>query len=145
MKTNYEQKIDTIFNKLTKSSQIHESVLLIESKNGDFSYKKVYGGKTEETLLLLASITKLFTTTCIFALEEKGKLSLDDKIVNYFDQHLINKLHVYKGVDYSAELTISHLMCQTSGLPDVLRRGKIVSKSMLFKRIYTSVLMKRLL
>ena len=66
----------------------------------------------------MVSITKLFTTTCILALLEQGRLSLDDKLIKYFDKSILTGLHVYEGKEYSFELTIFDLLFQVSGLPD---------------------------
>jgi D-alanyl-D-alanine carboxypeptidase len=118
------EKIDRRFSRVIKSKHIHESVLLIENTKGDFSYAKDYGGKSIDTPLLMASITKLFTTTCILKLLEQGKVSLDDKVIDYFDKHTLSKLHVYKGQEYTSQLTIAHLLYQTSGLPDAYEEGK---------------------
>ncbi|WP_339254252.1 serine hydrolase domain-containing protein [Sporosarcina sp. FSL W8-0480] len=118
------KKYDEIFSRVVKSKQIHESVLFIQNTNGDFSYKNEYGGKSIDSPLLMASITKLFTTTCILQLVEIGKLSLDDKVISFFDNGKLSGLHLYKGQDYTEKLTIAHLLFQTSGLPDVSEEGK---------------------
>ena len=77
----------------------------------------------------MASITNLFTTTSILTLLEQQELSLDDKIIKFFDPNTLNGIHIYKGVDYSSELTISNLLFQTSGLPDVYLEGKDCMKN----------------
>ncbi len=66
----------------------------------------------------IASTTKLFTTAIVLRLRHKGKLSLDDKISKFLDTSILNGLHVYKGFDYSFDITIRHLLSHTSGLPD---------------------------
>lgn len=91
---------------------------------GDFSYSYGYGGNDPDTFFLMASITKLFTTTCIFVLKEQDKLSLDDKITKYIQEDMIKELHFYKGKDYSMDLLISDLLFQTSGLPDDFEEDK---------------------
>lgn len=63
-----QQKFDNVFERITKNNQIHEAILLVENTNEDFSYSKGYGGKSIDTPFLMASITKLLTTTCIFIL-----------------------------------------------------------------------------
>lgn len=118
------ERFEKVFNKFTNSKKINEGILLIESTNGEFSLCKGYGGKGLNSPFLMASITKLFTTTCILILLEQGKLSLDDRISEYFDENIIKGIHVYNGKDYSLELTISDLLFQTSGLPDVYLEGK---------------------
>lgn len=67
----------------------------------------------------LASVGKLFTATIISILQESGKLNFNDKISKYLDEKLINNLHFFKGADYSNQITIRHLLMQSSGLNDV--------------------------
>jgi CubicO group peptidase (beta-lactamase class C family) len=123
--------IEKKFNNVTRSKQIHEAVLLVENSSGDFSVNIGYGGKTIDTPLYSASVGKLHTTACALMLQEQGKLSLDDKLTKYFDNNTLKNLHIYKGKEYSFELTLSDLLFQTSGLPDyeyaakegVIKRG----------------------
>jgi D-alanyl-D-alanine carboxypeptidase len=67
----------------------------------------------------LASVGKLFTATIVAMLHDKGLLSFDDKIANYLEEDLMKGLHVCKGKDYSYDISIKHLLRQTSGLNDV--------------------------
>jgi D-alanyl-D-alanine carboxypeptidase len=129
MNTNLLQKLDKIFYKAIASNQIHEAVLYVENTNGDFSWTKGYGGKDIDSPLLMASITKLFTTTCILVLQEQGKLSLDEKITKYFSNSVLDGLHLYQGNDYSFDLTVSDLLFQISGLPDAYEEGKNSAKN----------------
>ena len=123
-----KQIVGKIFGNLTNKKQIHESVLLVENSNGDVSYSFEYGGKNIDTPFFIASITKLFTTTCIYILREQGKLSLDDEITRYLKEDTLKNLHVYKGQEYSNRLTISNLLFHTSGLRDVIEEGSNKSK-----------------
>ena len=66
----------------------------------------------------IASTTKLYVTAVILKLREENKLSLEDKIAKYLSPEIIHNLHVYKGKDYSNEITIKQLLSHTSGLPD---------------------------
>lgn len=133
MKSN-EQKIKKVFDSVTRNRQIFESVLLMENASGDFSYHLEYGGKKLDSPILTASITKLFTTTCIFMLREQEKLSLDDKLTKFFDGKMLSDLHLYKGQEYSEELTIFHLLSHTSGLPDVIEEGSSQAKKRAMKK-----------
>lgn len=126
--TKQKQKVQKIFANVTKQKYIHEAVLLVENAKGDVSYRYEYGGKTIDSPILIASITKLFTTACLFMLREQGKLSLDDMIAKYLDKDTMSHLHVYKGREYSGELTISHLLFHTSGLRDALEEGGGMAK-----------------
>ena len=118
-----EQKFQKIFNNVTKKKYIHEAVLLVENSNGDVSYSYCHGDKNIDTPFFIASITKLFTTTCIFILREQGKLSLDDEISKFLTEDVTKNLHVYKEQEYSNKLTIAHLISHTSGLRDVIEEG----------------------
>lgn len=71
-----------------------------------------------DTPYFIASTTKLFTTAVILNLRSKGLLNLDEKISTYIAEDILDSLHIYKGVDYSGEITIKHLLAHTSGLPD---------------------------
>jgi CubicO group peptidase (beta-lactamase class C family) len=116
------EKINKLFEKVTSSSKVKECLLLIENTDGSLSCCKEYN-RTVDTPMLMASVTKLFTTACILALLKEEKLSLEDKIANYLEEDLMESLHVYKKNDYSFDLTIAHLLYQTSGLPDFFLDG----------------------
>lgn len=126
---NKKEKIEKIFNSSISSKQIHEAVLLVENGSGDFSENFEYGGKTIDTLIQAASVGKLFTTSCILILLEQKKLSLDNPVVDYFDRESFDRLHKYKGVDYSYKLKISDLLFQTSGFPDYEAEGGIIKRA----------------
>ena len=117
------QAIERVFKSAISSRQIHEAVLLGENTKGDFSACHGYGGRNMDSPLIMASVTKLFTTACILALWEQGRLSLDDRMEKYFDKAILKGLHIYKGKEYTFELTISDLLFQTSGLPDYFEEG----------------------
>lgn len=115
-------KVEKLFKKLTSSDKTHESVLMIENSSGDVSFCREYN-RNVDTPMIMASITKLFTTACIFALVQEGKLDLTDKTGKHLENEIITGIHIYKGKEYSSELTIEHLLSQTSGLPDFYLDG----------------------
>lgn len=118
-----EYKLEKAFDKAVASSQIHESICYIENSAGDFSWSKGYGGKELDTPLLMASITKLFTTACTIKLLESKQLVLEHKVVKYIDREMLKGIHIYKGIDYSSDMTIADLLFQRSGLPDTFLDG----------------------
>ncbi len=102
-----------------------------------FAIKKdtlVWSGASGNLLIdqpyFIASITKLYTTAIILKLRAESKLSLDDKISKYIDHSVLYGLHIYKGKDYSQELTIKHLLSHTSGLPDYFQGKGVSGKSL---------------
>lgn len=127
------RKIEKLFNQVTKGKNIFEGAILIENSSGDFSYSTCYE-RDLDTPMLMASITKLLTTTCVLALVEEGRLSLQDKISQYLDIKSLKGLHVYKGREYSFDLKIENLLFQTSGLSDFYMDG---AESIL-KRVFKS-------
>ena len=70
------------------------------------------GEVTERTLFHMASITKPFVATSIVQLLEQGKLSLDDRIVEYLPYFEM------KDERYDT-LTIRQFLTHSSGMPDV--------------------------
>jgi len=60
----------------------------------------------------IASISKVFTATVIFALIEEGKLSLNDQVQDILTLPVLDKLANAK------EARIRHLLNHTSGIPD---------------------------
>lgn len=134
-----KQKIERIFKNVTSHKNIHEGILFIESKNGEFKFSKGYGGKTIDTPIVIASITKLFTTVCIIKLIENKKLSLNNKVSDYLNNEYLNSLHIYKCHDYSFDLTIYDLLFQTSGLPDIYEtKNNSLKSRAIEKDIYVS-------
>ena len=94
-------------------------------KKDTLTWQGSSGNMTIDQPYFIASTTKLFTTAIILKIKAEGKLSLDDKISKYIDKSIISGLHIYKGKDYSQEITIKHLLSHTSGLPDYFQgKGK---------------------
>ena len=85
-------------------------------KDGKRILSKAYGLANLETKtpcssksnFRLASVTKQFTAMSILILSERGKLSLNDKMMKFLPEF----------PDYGKEITIRHLLTHTSGLPD---------------------------
>lgn len=137
MDIKWGEKFDKIFDKMMDSKLIHEGIVIIEDSSGQFYWKRGYGGKEVDTPLVLASVTKLFTTSCILILLEQGKLSLEDKISKYLDGKFINGLHIYKSNEYSYELTVSDVLYQVSGLPDYFEERKSGIKSKVIEQDFS--------
>jgi D-alanyl-D-alanine carboxypeptidase len=84
-------------------------------QGGRIIYSGAFGDATmhpkmvasEATRYQLASISKMFVAESILLLEADGKLSLDDKVRNW-----------YPGLTGSADITLRELLNHTSGYPD---------------------------
>ncbi|MCF6404535.1 beta-lactamase family protein [Chitinophaga filiformis] len=106
-------KLNIYFNNISREENMNGNILLAE--NGRPVYLRSFGcsdfpSASENDIDVrynLASISKIFTSTAILQLKEKGKLYLDDTFQHYFPQF------PYPGI------TIRHLLTHTSGLPDL--------------------------
>ncbi|WP_312644994.1 serine hydrolase [Hydrogenoanaerobacterium sp.] len=131
-KRKYEKGFEKVFHKLTRSSIIYECSLHIENTEGNFSWSKGYGGRSLDSPMVLTSVSKLFTTTCILNLIQQGKLSLQDNLSEFFDSEILQSIHVYKGIDCSGRLTVGNLLFQNTGFPDVFAVGtNCINKKMI--------------
>ncbi len=66
---------------------------------------------TTESALNIGSVSKHFTAWAVLLLEQRGLLSTDDDVHKYLPEL----------PDYGAPLILSHLLYQTSGLPEYLK------------------------
>jgi D-alanyl-D-alanine carboxypeptidase len=73
---------------------------------------------TKDTPIYIASVTKMYTAAVVMKLYEQGLISLNDPMSKYLSPDLIKGIHVYKGNDYSNEITIEQLLSHTSGIAD---------------------------
>jgi D-alanyl-D-alanine carboxypeptidase len=124
-KITVKSKIEMLFRKQVQNDKkVKNAYLLVHSDKLNI-HLNIAEGETEnikanpEQPNHLASVGKLFTATIVSILFEKQKLDFNDRISKYLDPELMNRLHFYKGKDYSDQITIRHLLMQTSGLNDV--------------------------
>jgi CubicO group peptidase (beta-lactamase class C family) len=107
-------KIDTLFEDFNRTGAPGASVTVIQ--NGKVLFVKGYGLAnveekircTPETNFRLASLTKQFTAMSILILADRGKLSLDDSLIEFFPEFR----------SYAKQITVRHLLGHTSGLID---------------------------
>jgi CubicO group peptidase (beta-lactamase class C family) len=109
---NKTTKLDHLFVALSQSGQFSGNVMIAE--NGKALYQKSFGLSdqekqlplNEDTLFLLASVSKQFTAIGVVLLKVAGKLRYEDELVKYLPEL------PYPGV------TIRQMLNHTSGLPD---------------------------
>ncbi|MDW7695522.1 serine hydrolase domain-containing protein [Flammeovirgaceae bacterium SG7u.111] len=112
-----QKKVDFIFQEWDKPTTPGGIIGVI--KDGDLIYTKGYGMANLEynipifnkTVFRVASISKQFTAACILMLEEQNKLSLDDKLSDYFEGFPA----------YADQIQVKHLLYHTSGLRDFFK------------------------
>ncbi len=115
------KKYNTYFDKISK--KVPTLQIYLESKRKDFCYH--YSSLDTNQSFHSASIGKVFCATLIMMAVEAGKIALNTKIVSLFEVDILDKLFVYKGIDYQKEVTIKHLLSHTSGVNDYFE-GKTI-------------------
>lgn len=110
------QKIDSYLEKQLKSNNIPGLSVAI-THNGRVVYSKGLGtaGKnrpvTPDTRFAIASLSKAFTAMAVMQLVEAGKIQLDTPVEEVLPGFRVNDAR-------SSQITIRHLLNQTSGLAD---------------------------
>lgn len=105
------RELGVYFSSLENDKNINGNVLAAE--NGEIIYRRSFGfadfenkkPNTADTRFQFDSISKTITAVAVLQLKEKGKLKLEDRLI----QHLPN-------FNYPS-ITIRHLLTHTSGLP----------------------------
>jgi D-alanyl-D-alanine carboxypeptidase len=110
--------LNQIIAKMVDNKRVFSAVLCVENGDKSISWTGAAGNMQQDSKYFIASVTKFYVTAVVMRLVEENRLSLDDKISKYLPDEIIKNLHVLKGIDYSSEITIKHLISNTSGLPD---------------------------
>lgn len=109
-------KLQRILDQAIDSRKVFGTTFSLRHK--DFRWSGASGDLTIDSPHFIASTTKLFTSALIMRLRQQNKLSLDDRLPKYFNSTILKGLHIYKGRDYSGEITIRNLLNHSSGIPD---------------------------
>ncbi|MCJ7468337.1 MAG: beta-lactamase family protein [Maribacter sp.] len=108
-----KKNVDALLESYSYYNRFVGSVLISKDNNiiyqKSFGYADVLGHKknTEKSIFRIASLTKSLTAVGVMKLVEDGKLTLETPISNYFPDFM---------PDYSKEITIQHLLNNSSGL-----------------------------
>ncbi|WP_052400701.1 serine hydrolase domain-containing protein [Oceanobacillus jeddahense] len=94
------------------------AVLCVEQGDNDFSWVGAAGNLEKYDPYFITSVTKLYVTAVVLKLRSENRLQLEGPIANYLSDGIVRGIHVLDGVDYSDDITIKHLISNTSGIPD---------------------------
>ncbi|MGE5943392.1 MAG: serine hydrolase [Flavobacteriales bacterium] len=119
---NSNSKVESYFEEISKLNQLNGNILL--AKKGQIIVNKSFGyadfvtqkPNTTDAHYNLCSISKIFTSTAVLQLRDKGKLSLDDNVAKYL-----------MDIPFD-DITIKQLLTHTSGLPDLELFEDLVKK-----------------
>ncbi len=120
-----KHKIETYLNAAHEYWDFHGSVLIavdgqiIFSKGYGFANQKMGIPNTPQTKFFIGSITKQFTAVAILKLQEKGLLHINDPITKFLPEY---------PKETGDKITIHHLLCHTSGLPNYTDFPEVVLK-----------------
>jgi D-alanyl-D-alanine carboxypeptidase len=103
---------------MLKNKYVFGAVLCVEKGDSSISWVGGAGKIKAEDRYFIASVTKLYVTAVMLMLRAENKFAFTDKIHQYFPEELISSIHVLNAVDYTKEITIAHLLSNTSGIPD---------------------------
>jgi D-alanyl-D-alanine carboxypeptidase len=121
--------------KMIDNKSIFSAVMSVENSDKSISWTGAAGAIQADNRFFIASVTKLYVTAVIMRLIEENCIDLSEKIAKYLPEDIWGGLHNLNGVDYSDELTIYHLISNTSGLPDYffhkLPDGRTVSDELM--------------
>jgi len=128
----YVEKIEYLVAGAHKYIGFNGTVLV--ANNDEIVFQKSYGFADKENKIILTpkhrlspgSISKEFTTVAMMTLEEKGKLSFDDKLSKYLPN--LPK--------WSAKISIKNILTHTSGLPKIEWHPNIATVDVL-KQLYS--------
>jgi len=112
--------IERIFKNLAERNHIYNVVLKVESGDGYFSWKGAFGEMKTDSYYFLSEVTRLYVTAILMRLEVEKIIRFKDNLSLYLSEETIQNLHqISNRKDNSSEITIWHLMSNTSGLPDI--------------------------
>jgi CubicO group peptidase (beta-lactamase class C family) len=96
---------------------------VLDVRRGPFRFSRAFGqaraGKGDETVFILASISKPMTATGVMLLADRGKLALGDPVRKFIPE--------FSGGDRDL-ITVQHLLTHTSGLPDMLPENEALRR-----------------
>ena len=129
-----QQFLDRLVDTTVGTKNIAGAVLHVSSGDGRLDMVSSAGNLQDDSRYYTASINKLFMAALILRLATERRLRLDDRFADFVSDDVIAGLHVLDGTDYSRQITLTHLLSQTSGLPDYLEdkqhNGHVVLKDL---------------
>lgn len=117
------KKIDETFlnetlRQMTEKRNNFGAVLNVEQGNNGLSWIGSSGNLGIAEQYFITSVTKLYVTAVVLQLRADNRLQLEDRITNYLSEDIVRGIHVLDGIEYSNDITIKHLISNTSGIPD---------------------------
>ncbi len=120
-------RLQALLEDIVSRPQIRHAIMAVEDGSGAFRWLGALGDADldgrpmqADTPFMIASVSKMYIASAILRLYERGDVGLDESLLAYLPETLVGGLHRLGGVDYTAAITIRHLLGHTSGLPDYI-------------------------
>lgn len=110
--------LESVVSRMIRSRSVHGAILCVENGDRSLAWTGAAGNLTPERRYFIASVTKMYVTVVVLRLRAENRIDLDAPISRYLAGELIAGLHVTDGVDRTDEITVRHLISNTSGLTD---------------------------
>jgi len=129
-----DDQIDHFIQTQMRAARIPGLAMVI-TQNGEIVYLKAFGNDgrgaylTPQTPMLLGSLSKSFTALAVMQLVEEGEVDLDAPISDYIPGFSNADLQ------QSAQITVRHLLNQTSGMNDLGYPASLSNFSTLAERV----------
>jgi len=113
--------LDRNIDRMVKSPQ-YSGITISAYRQSDASHYNFNAGQLDaRTPYFATSMAKLYVVAILMQLRDEGKVAFDTPFISYIpDSKSCLEIHVKDAVDYTDDITIRHLMSQTSGLGDFL-------------------------
>jgi len=128
------QAVEDLLQRLIEIEAFSGTVLIAKGENVIFSMaggeasKRFHVPNNIDTKFNLGSMNKMFTSTAIMQLAEKGLVSLDDPISKYVDESWLPQ-------EVTDKITVHHLLTHTSGLGSYFNEKYMESSKQLFRKL----------
>jgi len=111
-------RLDAVFDRLCGKAGMQNALMSINAPRLNIHWRRQAEGLTTDSLFCVASCTKLFTAALTLRSVDLRELSLNTTAASYLPARTLDGLHAIDGVDRSGDVTLRHLLSNTSGLAD---------------------------
>lgn len=110
--------LDACVTQTANKKNVFSTVMCVEDQERSLSIVSSGGDMRPDDRYFIASVTKLYVTAVLLKLRAERRLELHDPIGKHLPEEIMTGLHRFKNRDYGEEITVQHLMSNTSGIPD---------------------------
>jgi D-alanyl-D-alanine carboxypeptidase len=122
-----DDRLNSLAQKAANNPRIHDLQLEVETPSARISWR--YGADKPRRQFFIASTTKLFTTSLIFQLIDKGAFKLETHAAEILGSDVMSGLHTLQGRDASRQITVRQLLSHTSGIADYFEQKPLQGKT----------------